>query len=76
LDSFNKAFVNSWLAHYPDWRGAKVVKGPMKDAVICELLQQATDELRHDDSIAGGIIRSGGMLEAEPKNEHKVVPAC
>jgi bacterioferritin len=40
------------LAYYQYWLGAKVVKGPMKEAVIAELLQHATDELRHAGLVA------------------------
>jgi hypothetical protein len=35
------AFADEWLAYYQYWLGAKVVKGPMKEAVIAELLQHA-----------------------------------
>ena len=47
LKLLNMAFADEWLAYYQYWLGAKVVKGPMKEAVIAELLQHATDELRH-----------------------------
>jgi hypothetical protein len=50
LKLLNMAFADEWLAYYQYWLGSKVVKGPMKEAVIAELLQHATDELprRHD----------------------------
>jgi bacterioferritin len=32
------------LAYYQYWIGAKVVKGPMKDAVIAELELHATED--------------------------------
>jgi hypothetical protein len=34
LNLLNKALADEWLAYYQYWIGAKVVKGPMKDAVI------------------------------------------
>ena len=37
IDILNKALSDEWLAYYQYWVGAKVVKGPMKDAVISEL---------------------------------------
>lgn len=37
LDLLNKAFANEWLAYHQYWRGTKLVKGPMKEAVIAEL---------------------------------------
>ena len=60
LKLFNMAFADEWLAYYQYWLGAKVVKGPMKEAVIAELLQHATDELRHADMVAARIIQLGG----------------
>ena len=38
LTLLNRAFADEWLAYYQYWLGAKVVKGPMKDAVAAELL--------------------------------------
>jgi bacterioferritin len=63
----NTAVADEWLAHYQYWLGAKVVKGPMKEAVIAELQQHAADELRHADMVAGRIIQLGGMPVTEPK---------
>jgi len=37
INILNKALSDEWLAYYQYWTGAKVVKGPMKDAVIAEL---------------------------------------
>jgi bacterioferritin len=48
--------------------GAKVVRGPMKDAVAAELLQHATEELLHADMVANRIIQLGGKPLTEPKN--------
>ncbi len=63
----NKAFADEWLAYYQYWAGAKVVSGPMKDALIAELLQHAADELRHADMVAGRIIQLGGAPLLEPR---------
>lgn len=67
LELLNKAFADEWLAYYQYWLGAKVAKGPMKEAVIAELLQHSTDELRHADMIANRIIQLGGAPVASPK---------
>jgi bacterioferritin len=67
LKLLNIAFADEWLAHYQYWLGAKVAKGPMKEAVIAELLQHATDELRHADMIAARIIQLGGTPVTEPR---------
>ena len=72
LELLNKAFADEWLAYYQYWLGAKVVKGPMKDAVIAELLQHAADELRHADMVATRIIQLGGTPVTEPKKWYDV----
>jgi bacterioferritin len=63
----NKAFADEWLAYYQYWIGAKVVKGPMKEAVVAELIQHAADELRHADLLAARIIQLGGTPVTDPK---------
>jgi bacterioferritin len=67
----NKAFSDEWLAYYQYWIGAKVVKGPMKEAVIAELTQHAADELRHADMIAMRIIQLGGTPVSKPEEWYK-----
>lgn len=67
LDLLNKAFADEWFAYYQYWLGAKVVRGPMKDAVAAELLQHATEELAHADLVANRIIQLGGKPITEPR---------
>jgi bacterioferritin len=67
----NKAFSDEWLAYYQYWIGAKVVKGPMKEAVIAELIQHAADELRHSDMLAQRIIQLGGIPVTKPEDWYK-----
>ncbi len=67
LSLLNKAFADEWLAYYQYWLGAKIAKGPMKEAVIAELLQHATDELRHADLVANRIIQLGGTPVTSPR---------
>ena len=67
LELLNKAFADEWLAYYQYWLGAKVVAGPMKDAVIAELMQHAADELRHADMVSNRIIQLGGTPLTTPK---------
>jgi len=45
IELLNKAFADEWLAYYQYLIGAKVVPGPMKDAVIAELMQHAAEEV-------------------------------
>lgn len=68
IELLNKAFADEWLAYYQYWLGAKVVSGPMKDAVIAELMQHAADELRHADMVSNRIIQLGGTPITTPKN--------
>jgi bacterioferritin len=67
LNLLNKAFADEWFAYYQYWLGAKVVRGPMKDAVAAELLQHATEELMHANMLANRIIQLGGKPVTEPK---------
>lgn len=67
----NKAYADEWLAYYQYWIGAKVVKGPMKEAVIAELTQHAADELRHAGLLATRIIQLGGTPVTEPGEWYK-----
>jgi bacterioferritin len=54
INILNKALSDEWLAYYQYWIGAKVVKGPMKDAVIAELQLHATEELTHAELLVRG----------------------
>jgi bacterioferritin len=66
LGMLNQAFADEWLAYYQYWLGAKIVKGPMKDAVASELLIHATEELAHADLLAMRIIQLGGTPLLSP----------
>lgn len=63
----NKALSDEWLAYYQYWIGAKVVKGPMKDAVIAELNLHATEELGHAVLISTRIIQLEGTPVLSPE---------
>lgn len=66
INLLNKALSDEWLAYYQYWVGAKVVKGPMKDAVIAELQLHATEELTHAELLATRIIQLGGTPVLSP----------
>jgi bacterioferritin len=66
IKMLNKLYCDEWLAYYQYWLGAKVVKGPMKDAVMAELNQHALDELRHAGMDADRIIQLGGTPASSP----------
>ncbi len=67
IEVLNQAFADEWLAHYQYWLGAKVVKGPMKDAIAAELTIHATEELMHADLLALRIIQLGGTPLISPQ---------
>lgn len=74
LKMLNDAYASEWLAYYQYWLGAKLIKGPMKDAVAAELDQHANEELSHADMVAERIIQLGGVPELQPKNWEKLSP--
>lgn len=71
IEVLNKAYCDEWLAYYQYWIGAKIVKGPMKEAVIAELNQHAADELRHAGMVAQRIIQLGGTPATKPEEWYK-----
>ena len=68
----NKALSDEWLAYYQYWVGAKVVKGIMKDSVVSELTQHASDELKHAEKIATRILQLGGVPVLKPEDWYKL----
>jgi len=67
INLLNRALSDEWLAYYQYWIGSKVVKGPMKDAVIAELTLHATEELAHAELISARIIQLGGVPVLTPE---------
>jgi bacterioferritin len=72
ISLLNKALSDEWLAYYQYWVGAKVVKGPMKDAVIAELTIHATEELSHAELLSARIIQLGGVPVLSPEDWFKL----
>ncbi|MCX6329814.1 MAG: ferritin-like domain-containing protein [Bacteroidia bacterium] len=72
LNLLNNALADEWLAYYQYWIGAKVVKGPMKDAVIAELTLHATEELNHAELIVTRIVQLGGTPVLSPEEWLKI----
>lgn len=72
LTLLNKALADEWLAHYQYWVGSKVVSGPMKDAVITELVQHATEEMAHAELLVTRIIQLGGTPVLTPADWMKL----
>lgn len=63
----NKALADEWLAYYQYWIGAKVAKGKMRPAVVAELEEHASDELRHAGMLVERINTLGGTPLIDPK---------
>ncbi len=72
INLLNKALADEWLAYYQYWIGAKVVKGPMKDAVISELDLHATEELTHAQLLVTRIVQLGGTPILTPQDWFKL----
>jgi bacterioferritin len=71
LDLLNKAFADEWLAYYQYWIGARVAKGPMREALVSELEKHAGEEHKHADMVAKRIIQLGGTPILKPEEWHK-----
>jgi len=71
VNLLNRAYADEWLAYYQYFIEAKVIKGIMKDSIIVELNEHATDELRHADMIANRILQLGGVPLLNPKGWFK-----
>ncbi len=76
LAKLNAAYASEWLAYYQYWLGAKVIKGPMKDAIASELTLHATEELNHAQLLATRIIQLGGTPVLSPDEWTKLSPCA
>ncbi len=76
LRLLNAAYASEWLAYYQYWLGAKLIKGPMKDAVAAELNLHATEELNHAVLLAGRIIQLGGDPVLDPRKWFDLSPCA
>jgi len=74
LAMLNQAYASEWLAYYQYWLGAKVIKGPMKDAVAAELTLHANEELAHAVLVANRILQLGGTPVLTPEGWGKLSP--
>jgi bacterioferritin len=76
LTLLNRAYASEWLAYYQYWLGAKVIKGPMKDAVAAELNLHATEELNHATLLVARIVQLGGTPVTNPKLWFELSPCA
>lgn len=72
IKQLNQALADEWLAHYQYWLGAKVLTGPLKEAIIEELQEHSEDELRHAGMLADRILELGGTPLLNPQEWFKV----
>jgi bacterioferritin len=76
VEVLNRAYASEWLAYYQYWLGAKLIKGPMKDAVAAELTLHATEELGHAVLLADRIIQLGGTPVVHPRDWMSASPCA
>lgn len=76
LRLLNAAYASEWLAYYQYWLGARLIKGPMKDAVAAELTLHATEELSHATLLAGRILQLGGTPVLDPRQWFELSPCA
>ena len=76
VEALNRAYASEWLAYYQYWLGAKLIKGPMKDAVAAELTLHATEELGHAVLLADRIIQLGGTPVIHPRDWMSASPCA
>ncbi|NTV75794.1 ferritin-like domain-containing protein [Geothrix sp. 21YS21S-2] len=76
LKLLNAAYASEWLAYYQYWLGAKLIKGPMKDAVAAELNLHATEELGHALLLSNRIIQLGGTPVLAPSQWAEFSPCA
>jgi bacterioferritin len=76
VEALNRAYASEWLAYYQYWLGAKLIKGPMKDAVAAELTLHATEELGHAVLLADRIIQLGGTPVVHPRDWMSASPCA
>ena len=72
VELLNKALADEWLAYYQYWIGAKIAKGPMRGAVVAELEEHATDELRHAGMLTQRILQLGGTPILKPEDWYQM----
>lgn len=72
IELLNKALADEWLAYYQYWIGAKVVVGPMREAVVAELIEHAGDELRHAEMLVERILQLDGTPILKPEDWYKM----
>jgi bacterioferritin len=76
IDTLNRAYASEWLAYYQYWLAARVLRGPMKDAVAAELNLHAAEELNHAVLLAGRIVQLGGTPVLDPKDWFHLSPCA
>ncbi len=71
IKELNKALADEWLAYYQYWIGAKVAKGKMRNAVVEELEEHASEELEHAGMLVERILQLGGTPLLSPQDWYK-----
>jgi len=72
IELLNKALADEWLAYYQYWIGSKVVVGPMREAIVAELVEHANEELKHAEMIVERILQLDGTPILKPEDWYKM----
>lgn len=75
IEMLNSLLADEWYAYYQYWIGAKVAKGPMRNAAIAEFEEHANQELDHAMMLVDRIIQLGGVPLLHP-DEWKSRSGC
>ncbi len=63
----NALMADEWLSYYHYWVSSRVIRGPLRGALIKELLEHADDELKHANMLASRIMELGGSPLLSPE---------
>lgn len=67
IAKLNKLLADEWLAYYHYWVCSKIIKSPLRTAIVPELIQHANDEKRHAEMLADRIVQLGGSPLISPE---------
>ena len=67
LHQLRRAYCDEWLAYIQYWTAAQVVKGFTRGATVCELMENAEEELGHARKLADRIQALCGEIPISPQ---------
>ena len=67
LHQLRRAYCDEWLAYIQYWTAAQVVKGVTRTEAVCELMENAEEELKHARMLADRIQELCGEIPITPQ---------